>query len=64
MLNLATTFSFLAAPIIAFINFKAIQSKNFPESHRPPKWMIGLAYVGFMAMVGFAIYYITSLVVG
>ena len=57
----ATIFSFVAGPIIAFLNLRAIQGKSIPESHRPSKKMIWLAWIGLVAMVGFAIYYIAIL---
>lgn len=61
ILEWATVTSFLTAPIIGFLNLRAIQGEDIPGSHRPPKWMILLAYVGLMAMIGFAGYYLSSL---
>ncbi|MEO0340853.1 MAG: hypothetical protein AAF242_16790, partial [Bacteroidota bacterium] len=61
ILEWATSFSFLIAPFIGFLNLRAIQSQAVPASHRPPKWMIFLAYLGLLAMAGFAVYYIGSL---
>lgn len=62
MLHYVTILSFLLSPIIAFINLRAIQSSTIPASHCPPSWMIGLAYLGLVTMVGFAIYYLMDLV--
>ena len=61
ILEFATIIAFLSAPIIAWINLRAIQSEAVPASHRPAKWMIGLAYFGLLAMIGFAVYYLWSL---
>lgn len=61
ILEWATVLSFITAPIIAFINLRAIQSDAIPISHRPPVWMIALAYTGLVAMLGFAGYYILNL---
>lgn len=47
--------------IIAFLNLRAIQSDGIPITHRPPNWMIGLAYIGLFALVAFAIYYVIEL---
>lgn len=58
ILEWATVISFITAPIIAFINLRAIQSEAIPASHRPPTWMIILAYLGLLAMLGFAAYYV------
>lgn len=62
LLEAVTILSFLVAPVIGFINLRAIQSKAVPMSHRPPAWMLGLAYVGLAAMLGFAAYYLLTLV--
>lgn len=58
LLEVATIISFLAAPIIAFLNLKAIKSDIIPSSHRPPKWMIILSYIGLVVMTIFTLYYI------
>ncbi len=61
VLEWATSFSFLIAPFIGFLNLRAIQSQAVPTSHRPPSWMIILAYLGLLAMSGFAIFYLVSI---
>ncbi|MEM6802930.1 MAG: divalent metal cation transporter [Bacteroidota bacterium] len=58
VLAFATTLSFLTAPLISFLNLRAIQSKAIPASHKPPQWMMVLAYIGLAAMTGFALYYL------
>lgn len=60
VLEVATIISFLVAPIIAVMNLRAIQSEIIPSSHRAPKWMLVLSYIGLLAMAGFAIYYIVD----
>ena len=62
LLDIVTIISFILAPIIGFLNLKAIQSEAVPETHRPSRLMMILAYVGLAAMVGFAVYYISTLV--
>ncbi len=64
MLELATIFSFIAAPLIAFLNLRAIQSAAVPASHRPARWMIILSYIGLIAMTLFALYYLYKLSTG
>ena len=61
LLDVVTIISFMLAPFIGFINLRAIQSEAIPASHRPPSWMIIFAYIGLVAMVGFAIYYMLQL---
>ena len=63
ILEWATAISFLVAPIIAYLNLRSIKSPAVPPSHKPPAWMNLLAYVGLLAMLAFAIYYIRSLVI-
>jgi len=58
----ATIFSFVAGPIIAYLNLKSIQSNSVPESHRPPNWMIRLAWIGLMSMAAFGLYYLYVLI--
>ena len=61
VLEWATVTAFITAPVIAFLNLRAMQGAEIPQTHRPPAWMILLSYVGLIAMVGFAIYYLVSL---
>ena len=62
MLDWATILSFLTAPVIAFLNLRAIQSNAIPKSHRPSQFMLILAYLGLVAMVGFSGYYLFDLI--
>lgn len=62
LLEFATILSFVLGPIIAFLNLRSVRSTKVPESHKPPKWLIYLAYSGLTTMVGFALYYSISVV--
>lgn len=64
MLELATIISFLVSPFIGFLNLRAIRSESFPQSARPPQWMMVLAYVGLAAMIGFGGFYVVNLITG
>ena len=61
LLEIATIISFLVAPIIGYFNLKAVTSLAVPFTHRPAPSMIGLAYIGLTSMVGFALYYLQSI---
>lgn len=61
ILTMATSVAFITAPIIAFLNLKSIQSADIPASHRPPQSLIILAYIGLVAMLAFAAYYLFDL---
>lgn len=58
MLELATIISFVSAPAIAIINFRAMKDADFPEEHRPGTGLLILSYVGLAVMVLFTIYYL------
>ncbi len=62
ILEYATILGFLTAPIIAFLNLKAIQSSSIPAAYRPSSLLITLAYIGLVAMILFALYYLSTLV--
>ena len=61
MLDFATIIVFLTAPIIAALNLRAIMSEAVPAAYRPSVLMMGLAYVGFIALVVFSLYYLGEL---
>lgn len=58
MVDLATTLSFLMAPVFAFINYKLIYSKHFPEDKRPPKWLKYMSWFGLLFICGFTLLYL------
>jgi len=61
-LEVVTILAFITAPIIAFLNLKAIQSKSVPEAYRPSKPLTILAYIGLLFMILFSAYYLVNLV--
>jgi len=58
LVDLATTFSFVIAPVIAWINYKVIMSKQIKEEDKPPKWLKWLAISGLIFLSVFAIIYV------
>lgn len=58
MVDLATTLSFLTAPILAFINYKVVTGKDMPDEGRPPKWLKLLSWAGLVFLIGFSLYYL------
>ncbi len=62
ILEFATTLGFLTAPVIAFLNIRAITSVAIPLEYRPSNAMIGLGYLGLLASLLFAFYYLSTLV--
>lgn len=61
MVDIATTISFLTAPVLAIMNHLVIHSKHMPEQAKPPKTTSILSYIGIAFLVGFSIFYVTTL---
>ena len=62
ILKYATILGFLTTPVIAFLNIRAITSDSVSSEFRPSGMLIGLAYLGLLASVLFAFYYLSTLV--
>jgi len=60
LIDIATTLSFLVAPIIAFINYKLVMAKDFPEEARPGILMRVLSITGIIFLTGFSLFFIWS----
>ena len=61
LVDIATTISFLIAPVIAAINYHLVSGKLVPSSHHPKTWLKVLSLLGFLFLFGFAIYYLVIL---
>lgn len=61
MLDFSTVIAFLLAPIIAVLNLRAITSKEVSLKYRPSKYMLIFSYIGLVFMLGFSIFYLSSL---
>lgn len=58
MVNLATTISFVTAPILATFSYVAVSSKRVPPEHRPKGLLKWLAIGGLAFLYAFAAYYL------
>ncbi len=58
MVTLATTLSFLTAPVLAVMNFKVVTGSKMPQYAVPPKWMIILSKAGIIFLTGFSSVYL------
>ncbi len=58
MVDIATTLSFLTAPILAGLNHRAMFQENVPADARPRPWLRYLSLVGIAGLGLFALYYI------
>lgn len=57
MVDFATIVSFLTAPILGFLNLRAVTSEAVPEELRPGRALVGLAWAGLVVLTGFALVY-------
>ena len=53
MVNFATTLSFITAPVLAWLNYRAVTDKHMPLEARPPKWLRILSWIGIIFFVAF-----------
>jgi len=58
LVDIATTISFIVAPVIAIMNFSLVQEKYVGKEFVPPKWEIILSYAGIIFLSGFTILFL------
>lgn len=58
MVDLATTISFVTAPVLAFINYRVITHDHVPQFARPKKWLKLFAWAGIIFLTLFSIVFI------
>lgn len=58
MVDLATTLSFLTAPILAIINYKVVTGGHMPPEGVPPRWLKVLSWAGFVFLIGFSLIFL------
>jgi Mn2+/Fe2+ NRAMP family transporter len=61
MVDFATTFTFLTAPILGWLNLRVVTSDDVPDEHKPGKKLVVWAYVGILLLGGTAVVFIASL---
>ena len=55
LIDFATTVSFLAAPLLAWLNIRVITAEFMPAEHRPGPGLMRLAWTGFWFLVLFCL---------
>ncbi len=55
LIDFATTVSFLAAPILAWLNIRVVTSEHMPAEYRPGPRLMMLAWTGFWFLVAFCL---------
>ena len=61
LIKIATILSFITAPFYAIINYKLISSKHTPKEWQPSKSLHVLSILGIAFLIGFSIWYLTTL---
>ncbi|MDO5979946.1 Nramp family divalent metal transporter [Flavivirga spongiicola] len=61
LIKVATILSFITAPFYAIINYRLISSKHTPKNWRPSKQLHILSWLGIAFLIGFSIWYLTTL---
>lgn len=62
LVDLATTVSFLIAPVIAIVNYIVVNGSNVPPDAKPGTFMKWLSKAGIVFLGSFAVYYIYTLI--
>ncbi len=58
MIDIATTLSFLTAPVLAYINYRLVTADHMPEDCQPKSWLKWLSVGGLLFLTGFALLYL------
>ena len=61
LVDIATSISFLVAPVIAIFNFRLVMGKDIPEDQKPGKLMRGLSWVGIIFLSAFTLVYLSDI---
>ncbi len=58
MVDLATTLSFVSAPVLAYLNYKAVHLSNVPDKYKPDTFLKILAQVSIVILGVFSLGYV------
>lgn len=58
LVDLATTISFLIAPLIAIVNYRLVTGTDVKSEHQPKPWLKILSWAGILFLSGFALYFV------
>ncbi len=61
LVDFATIVSFLTAPVLGYLNLRAVTSPEVAAEHRPHRALLGLTWVGLVLLGGTGILYLISL---
>lgn len=58
LIDVATTLSFLTAPVLSMLNHRAMHAPEVPVEARPAPWLRTASLLGIVIQAGFALYYL------
>jgi Mn2+/Fe2+ NRAMP family transporter len=58
LIDLATTISFLIAPLIAIVNYRLVTAKNFPKENQPGNGLRILSIGGIVFLTAFSLFFL------
>ena len=58
LVDVVTVLAFLAAPLVAVLNFRAVRSAEVPPAFRPGRTMTVLSWAGLVFLAGFSLFWI------
>ncbi len=60
LVDLATSLSFLTAPILGWWNYRLVNDKNFPSAFQPSAFLKGLSWLGLIFLSLFSLVFLLS----
>lgn len=58
MVDMATTLSFITAPVLAYLNYRAVTGKHVPAYFQPRPWLKIYAWTGILFLTAFTVFYL------
>lgn len=58
LVDIATTLSFITAPVLGLLNLKAITGKQVPDEYKPSRFMRTFSWFGILVLSAFALYFL------
>lgn len=58
LVDVATTLSFLTAPVLAFMNYSVVTGPTMPDRAKPGKFLRILSWIGIIFLGGFSIFFL------
>jgi Mn2+/Fe2+ NRAMP family transporter len=63
LVDIATSLSFITAPVLGILNFKAVTGKNIAAEYRPGKLLRILSFTGLVILSVFAVYFVITKII-